>query len=420
MKTLPSSMQQIRSAFIWTRLLGVPFWGMLYLFSLILYKEIHISPLQISIILTLKPVSALVAPYWSQSIYQRPDLLLSNLVKANILRYLPFLFLPWIQSAWILILAFGLYMMFYRGVIPVWMEIIKSHLPDQEQRSLIAYGSILDYAATALLPLLLGIILDNYDNSWRFLFLCTALIGLLSTLFLYRLPISQALYPTLDVSTKKNSSASIWKMVTKKIFTPWKNSWELLKNDRQFLKFQCGFMLGGSGLMIIQPTLPMFFVDILHLSYTKMLIALTLFKGIGFALAMPLWVRLFHRWNIYRLSSGVTALATLFPLLLLYSQGHLVLLYLAYVFYGMMQAGSELSWHISGPTFAKEKNSVIFSETNVLAVGLRGCMVPPLGALLHTATSSTVVMLVGSLLCFLAFQYLFKAGAALKKEAPSS
>jgi hypothetical protein len=117
-------MQRTRLAFIGSRLLGVPFWGMIYLLSVILYKDMHVSPLQITIIITLKPMSALLAPYWSQVIYQRPDRLISNLVWGNILRYVPFLFIPWINASWIIIAAFGLYMMLYRGVVPAWMETI--------------------------------------------------------------------------------------------------------------------------------------------------------------------------------------------------------------------------------------------------------------------------------------------------------
>jgi hypothetical protein len=37
-----------------------------------------------------------------------------------------------------------------------------------------------------------------------------------------------------------------------------------------------------------------------------------------------------------------------------------------------MQAGSDLSWHISGPVFSKEKESTLFSGTYVLAVGISG------------------------------------------------
>jgi hypothetical protein len=150
--------QRTRSAYIWSRVLGVPFWGMIYLLAVLLYKDMHISPFQISCIITLKPMSALFAPYWSQIIYQRPDRIISNLVWANILRYLPFLFVPWIDSSWIIIAAFGLYMMFYRGVMPAWMETIKNNLPALSRERLIALGTSIDYCGTALLPVILGLI----------------------------------------------------------------------------------------------------------------------------------------------------------------------------------------------------------------------------------------------------------------------
>ena len=85
-----NNLKRTQFAFVGIRLLGVPFWGMVYLLSVILYKNMHITPLQITLIITLKPISALFAPYWSQWIHKRPDRIISNLVWGNILRYLPF------------------------------------------------------------------------------------------------------------------------------------------------------------------------------------------------------------------------------------------------------------------------------------------------------------------------------------------
>jgi hypothetical protein len=47
-------------------------------------------------------------------------------------------------------------------------------------------------------------------------------------------------------------------------------------------------------------------------------------------------------------------------------------LYAAYL-YGAMQGGSELSWKLSGPIFAKDKHSTPFSSLNLVLVGARGC-----------------------------------------------
>ncbi len=385
---------------------------MIYLLSIILYKNMQISSFQITLIITLKPISALFAPYWSQWIYNRPDRIIPNLVWGNILRYVPFLFIPWVHSSWVIIAAFALYMVFYRGVIPTWMELIKRNLSPLDREKLVGGGSIIDYIGTSIIPLSLGIALDNNPQSWTWMFPLTAGLGLLSTLFLYNIPL-------LDVpegATRPFVKAQLFSK--EKLWHPWKNAWMLVKEKTGFAKFQIGFMLGGAGLMILQPMLPIFFVDILNLSYTKMLIALTAFKGIGFACSMPLWVRFFRKWNVFYLSAVVTILAALFPFLLMGSQFHMAFLYLAYGLYGCMQAGSDLNWNMSGPLFAKEEDSTYFSSTNVLAVGIRGCIIPPMGALLYSWANAWVVLVAGSVLCTLASFHFIKYSAYLKQTAP--
>jgi len=397
-------LKQTQSAFIWTRILGVPFWGLVNLLSIILYKDMHISALQITAILAIKPMSAILAPYWSQMIYQRSDRLISNLVWSNILRFVPFLFIPWIDSAWVIIGFFGLYMMLYRGAIPAWMETFKQNIPTVTRERVLAYGSAIDYCATAVLPFLMGGLLDGYTEAWRWLFPMTAVLGLLSTWFLSRIPTVSAqatfLFPDADFNFKEQ------------IIKPWKQSWDILRENRYFANFQIGFMLGGTGLMVMQPALPAFFVDVLDLSYTKVLVALTVCKGIGFAITSPFWSRLFSKIDIYYFSGLVTTLAALFPFLLLSAQYHIFLLYGAYLLYGVMQAGSELSWHMSGPHFANEEDSSAYSGTNVLMVGIRGCVAPFLGAALYSVTNSFVIMMLGSLFCIMATQRLLSYSKA--------
>ena len=390
--------------------MSVPFWGLISLLTFILYKDMHITPLQMTLFIIIKPMSALFSPYWSQVIHQRPDRIVSNLIWGNILRYLPFLFVPWINSAWIIIGAFGLYMMFYRGTSIVWAETIKTNIPPLSQEKLIAFGSALDHCAIALLPFILGSLLDTNPQAWRWLFPLTAAFGLLSTAFIYYTPASK-LAPTL-----LPIQLGAWDLFKRHILKPWKDSWQLIKKDTNFSHFQIGFMLGGASLMILQSTIPILFADVLKLSYTKLLIAMTICKSVGYVLTTPLWVKFFRRVNIYYFSSFVTILVALFPFLLLSSQIHILFLYCAFALYGIIQAGSELSWHMSGPIFAKEKDSTIFSGTNVLAVGIRGCVIPPLGALLYTLTNSVVVMIAGSLLGLLATAYFIRYSAAPKIE----
>lgn len=403
------TLQHTRSAFLWTRILSIPFWAVLNMLPIILYKDLHISPFQVTMIIALKPISALLAPYWSQSIYQRQDLLKSNLIGSNILRYLPFLFFPWVDSPWLMIAAFSFYMMFTRGAIPAWMEVFKRNMPEISRERVFAYGTALDYFTSAILPIGLGMLMDGFEHSWRWIFPISALLGIISTVFLWRIPSTpiqkqDKSYPQPLLATPPS--------LKEKFLLPWKRSWELIKSRPDFAQFQIGFMFGAAGLMVMQPALPMYFVDVLSLSYTEMLLAIAVCKAIGYAATSPLWLRYFRKIDIFTFSGTVILFGALFPFLLLGAPYHLIWLYLAYVIYGMMQAGSEFGWHMSGPVFAKEEDSSIYSGTNVITVGIRGCIAPLLGGLLCSWTNSTTVMLLGSMLCLLAARHLIAYGKA--------
>lgn len=386
-------LNKTRSVFLWTRILNIPFWTIFSMLSVILYKDLQATAWQITAIIAIKPISSLFSPYWSLSIDERPDKLVSNLVWANILKFLPFLFFPWVTSNWLIIFSFGYYMAFARGVIPTWMEIIKINIKGTSREKVFAFGSMLDYVGSAILPLTLGWILDDYAGSWRWIFFGTALTGIFSTLLIYKIPIA-AFKPT-SMPQKPTFS---WKQIAE----PWKQSLNLVRQRADFAHYQVGFMLGGSALMMMQTALPMFYVDVLHLTYTEILMAVAVCKSIGFALMTPSFVARFDRVDIYRFTGMVTLFAAAFPLLMFFSVYQQLWVYAAYLVYGMMQAGSELSWHMSGPIFAKEQDSAPFSRTNVLTVGLRGCVAPFIGSLIYSFSNSIVVMLIAFFLCLLA------------------
>ena len=385
-------------AFLWTRLLNVPFWVLLGILPIILYKDLKISAWLVTAMIVIKPASALFASYWSAWIHERQDRLVSNIILANVIRYVPFLFFPWIESPILIIASFGLYMMLSRGVMPAWMEVFKLNLDKSTRTVTFSLGSALDYFFTGLFPVLLGIILDDYVQSWRYLFPISALLGLFSTLFILKLP-------THTIDEAKASLIQKFS-ITNEIVKPWQHTLKTLRESTGFLHYQLGFFLGGAGLMMMHSVIPMFFVDTLNLSYTKLLIALGVFKSIGYAFASPFCVRLFEKWSIFRFSSIISLAFGIFPLLLIAAEVDASFIYIAYFLYGSTQAGSELSWHMSGPIFSREQDSTPFSTANILLVGIRGCIAPILGAALFSQTSSTTVLICGSLLCILSNRYL--------------
>jgi MFS family permease len=376
-----------RAAFLWTHILRAPFWAIYNLLLFILYKDLGASPFQIALFIALKPAVSLLSAYWGSAIHKRPERLISNIIWAGILGYCPFLLFPIFYNAWYVIFASALFMTMYRGVVPAWMEIFKRNLPGSLKEKIFSYASIVSYIVGSIMPLIIGPLLDRYALCWRWIFLVTALIGIAAIILQLRIPIVSPQY-----SEKKNHA--------NQFLAPWKHAWMVLSSRPDFRAYQMGFMVfGGCGLMILQPALPNFFIDGLGLSYTHLSIALTLCKGIGFLLTSQLWANGMQRVNIFYFSSLVTLLGALFPFMLLLAQAQVFCIYLAYFIYGTMQAGSELSWHLSGPIFAKEEESTLYSGVNVLTVGLRGCVIPQLGALFCLFLPSAAILIIGALCC---------------------
>lgn len=398
-----------RAAFLWTSILRAPFWAIYTLLLMILYKDLHATPFQIALFIALKPIVSIFSTYWGAHINKRPDRLLSNIVWAGLIGYLPFLLFPFFSGVWFVLFASTLYMMTLRGVVPAWMEIFKLNLPEGVKQRVFSHGSIVSYVVGALLPLAIGPLLDRYPLCWRWIFCFTAFLSMGAILFQLHIPIKTSHLSHVPLQSVKTH-----------LLDPWKNAWRLIKSRPDFRSYQIGFMLfGGCGLMVIQPALPQFFIDQLGLSYTELSIALTLCKGVGFALTSPLWAGRMPRVDLYRFSGVVTFLGGLFPLILLAGQVYVLWIYAAYFLYGILQAGSELSWHLSGTQFSKkDEDSSQFTNVNVLTVGLRGCIIPQIGSLLCFISSSSAILIVGATCCLCGTVWL--AFARKRQLAPSS
>lgn len=396
-----STVQRTRIAFLGTSLLGMPFWAIYTLLLFILYKDLHATPLQITTFIILRPLVSMFSIYWSAHVDKRRDRLRANILWASLLGPFPFLFFPVIDNPWYIILSSALYMTLYRGVYPAWMEILKLNLPDGLRQKVVSYGTTFSFVGGGLLSLWIGHLLDDHYQIWRWIFPIAALMSIVATLLQWRIPILSNQNITQEITTAPQTT------FLSQVMKPWRNVWDLMLNRPDFRRFQLGYMLGGFGLVIFQPALPAFFIDTLNLSYTELTTAITLCKGIAFALTSSFWARWLRQVNIYQFASVVALLVSIFPLLLISAQWHLLWVYVAYLIYGVMQSGSELSWHLSGPIFAKGEDSSTYSSVNLAVVGLRGCIAPMLGSILVAAFSPVVVLLIGCMLSSVASWRLF-------------
>ncbi|PIS01581.1 MAG: MFS transporter [Chlamydiae bacterium CG10_big_fil_rev_8_21_14_0_10_35_9] len=389
-------------AVILTNMLNEPLFTLYNLTAFILCKDLGATAFQIAILTMLRPTVSLLSLYWSANLHERSDKLKSNLLGAGFLSRLLFLFFPLYENAWFVIIAAAVYLMFYRAGIPAWMEILKLNLSKNSREKIFSWGSAIGFLEGSLLAIGFGRMLDGSSGSWKSLFFFSAIAGMINLFYLARIPINHS-----ETTLPKKAKGSFLFQVIK----PWRESFHLIRKEKQFSIFQWGFMISGIGIMMIQPALPLFFKDTLQLTYTDIAIALSIYKSLGFVISSPIWGRLLNRFWINQISSWVFILTGLFSIFMLFSPISRFWLYFSYFLYGIAQGGSHLIWNLSGPIFSGNDHSAKYSRVNIVMVGIRGAFAPLIGGAMCVALTPFSVLITGGGLCLYSGYWMLKQRA---------
>lgn len=352
--------------------------------AIILYKDLGASVFQVTLLMVLKPVVTVLSFYWSSGLRRKQNLKF-NVIWAGIWMRLPFLFCFWVDSIWFVIAAAVNYMFFFRAGMPAWLELIKKNMPAGERHKIFSWSSALGYVEGVILSLAIGGLLDNSPGLWKSLFAGSALIGLATVALQSKIPNEE--------KEEKEERLPLKELLVR----PWRDSFRLIRSRPDFATFQWGFMFCGFGIMLLQPALPLFMVDTLGITYLEMTGAISIAKGLGFALSSPLWARWMSRSNIFRLSCATFFAMACFPMFLGFSVFGIFWFYLAYFWYGIGQGGSHLVWNMSGPIFADKEDSSRYTGVNVVLGGLRGGIAPSLGGWMSVALGPIIVLVLSSI-----------------------
>ncbi|MFZ0565520.1 MAG: MFS transporter [Chlamydiales bacterium] len=375
-------------AYLGGYLLNAPLFVMYSMLQFILCKDLRATALQITLLIASKPLVAVFSSYWSSS-GKVP--LKKHIMYASLIGALPSLLFPFFENNWYLVFGFALFFFADRAVIPSWMELLKTKVSSKHQSRLISTGSLSSYIAASFLPLLIGPWMDWKIGIWKGLFVAFSCLSLLRLILQFFMLPNESQSPSPPIEGKKIEF----------FIHPWKSTWDIMKKRSDFAYYQLVFFCGGLGLMIMQPALPQFIEKLLHLSYTELALAFATFKGLGFALTNPFWSSRIHKTNIFLFCGAVTFLAALSIGLMIFSRIFSPGIYLAFFFYGAMQAGSHLCWHLGGPLFSPEENSSPYTSVNIILVGVRGCVGPFIGGALCSYFGLTLPFLIGGGLCLI-------------------
>lgn len=264
------------------------------------------------------------------------------------------------------------------------MEILKRNISKTPRE----YAFALYYGLSVLEGIAIGLaltqILEISNNNWRIVFLICSLISLSSVFLQLQIKVAEE-KEAMPSSPKKNF-----------LIHPIKESFQLLKMRKDFAIFQWGFMIGGFALMLISPVRSIFIADLLPVSIADVTLARCVFVGLGMAGSSLIWRKALELFGIQKLIVWILLGFGLFPLILLLAITHISWFYLAHLFYGIVQGGSHLIWHLSGTIFAGEQNSTPFTTVNVMMIGIRGAIGPVLGGFLCNYLGPMPVLFFGS------------------------
>jgi hypothetical protein len=385
--------------FFLSQLLQEPFVALYSMLAILLTKEFGASAFQIAILTMLKPAIAVLSFYWGSLFSKKCFSIKTNLLVASCLSVFPFLFATCVRHAWYFVLAGACYTLFSKAAVPARMELLKINTSDHEREQLFAKILRWAYGIGVIASLCFGPILDLWPDSWKLLLCIAALISLSSILVLSSIP---------DPNEKKENQDPTLLGVKEHLLHPWKETIALLKKRPDFLQFQIGFTLAGFGLMLIMPAIPKYLSQ-LEISYTELFLSIGVLKGLGFVLSSQIWANKLKTLSIATITSLVFTGFCLFSFMLLLARFDARCVLAAYAVYGIAQAGSQLLWHLSGPIFAGKQASYQYSSVNVLAIGLRGIIAPPLGGLITELASPTASIGVGLAVSCCAIWYMLRS-----------
>lgn len=385
-----------KNALLWMSFSNEPFVVLYAILPFIIRKDFGATLLQLSLLTSLRPVLSIFSFYWSANLTRQKHLLRSNLIGAWLLARLPFLFVPWIQNAWYIIFCCAMYELLNKSGNPALIELLKINLQKDHREKIYTRCFIFSFIESILLGFIITGFLNKSMISWQMLLGISTLISLSSILFQIQVPL-----PTSPTATP------IQQKLSEKIITPWKDALSLLKSKPRFFRFQCGFMLGGIGLMLVSPCLSLFCVDTLHLSHSEITFGRSVLMGIGIIASSYFWRKMISKQKTEQILINVLIGFSIYLFCLYFAAINIWFFYLSFTLYGLAQAGSHLLWNLSGPLFAGNDDSSQFSRVNILMVGLRGATAPALGGLLCSYFGPAPIILLGAIICFAGSWYMF-------------
>ena len=233
---------------------------------------------------------------------------------------------------------------------------------------------IITSLVTVIISSLVGPLLDANPESFRWVYMGGAIVGVVGIWFFSRVTvIGESRHRVLERRSQRP------KATTRTGF------FEVLRNDRNYASYQTYQFIAGCSNMILEAPLVFLVTRELHASYTES-IAITMV--IPFAVSvvvLPIWARYLDRVHVAEFRARQAVLWVLSQLLLWFGafSGSLIWIGVSRLVLGIARGGGALAWQLGHNDFADQDQLSAYMGIHVTLTGVRGAIAPFTGMFLY-------------------------------------
>jgi len=243
-----------------------------------------------------------------------------------------------------------------------------------------------------------GRTLDFNENFFKYVLFIIAFMGFFDSLILFFIK---------NKSNKEKKKVKFYNM----FIDPLKRSWEILKRNNDFRRFEIGFMIYGMGFLMMMLAVPIFLVDIMKFNYTTSFLAKAVVAQIGLFLLAPFMGYLHDRFHPTKFTIFSFGMLILYPFILLISQFfdfynlQVVIVFIGFFIFGVARAADTVVWNMGSVYFAKDEDSSMYQSIHVTLMGIRGIIAPMLSVLIKKMLNTNGIFIFSSLFFLAASMY---------------
>ena len=375
---LPLVARYTRALHLRAELLNNIFAAILGLAGIVARKGLGTGEIGITILATAGAASNLTAIFWSRMMEgrpKRPFIIASALVGRATL-----LLMAFATSPPLFIALCVLYSLSEPMFIPAQNALLQANY-DPSIRGRV-FGSITGISKLTFLAAAIGggLMLKWRPESYLWMFPAAGVIGTISYLQYAAIRIRRRETPVVAVPPVASAGAV-------------REFFRILRNDRDFDRFERNFMFYGMAFMIVLPVHVYLMVDELRMDYWTYTACQLVLVQIIIGFASRGAGRLLDRIGPTRLASFSFAALVFYAATLAASAVYssVFLAFAGFAFFGLGMAGVNAAWSLGAMRFAGERDAAAYMGAHVACVGVRGLLGPVIGTAIVLAMADEKV-----------------------------